>query len=244
MGRNKMEKEFSNKLNQREINPSAQAWDRLDAMLTVAEEKKPKRDFGWLYMAASILGFLFVGTIYLSQTEEIVDIKRNEVVLPDGQNEKGTESSAKAAEEVFLITKDQESIVAAAEPRVNRNANTHSSPKNKNNQNPSTAIRQTENKELIATTQTRNNQSGESNLNPIINQKTEQVSPAKVDELLANAPVQKSATAKTFVKVNAKNLLSQVDGELNLSFREKMLRNIGKSYQEVADAVSTRNIQE
>ena len=42
MGPNKIEKQFREKLSSREIQPSAQAWDRLDAMLSVAEEKKNK----------------------------------------------------------------------------------------------------------------------------------------------------------------------------------------------------------
>ena len=43
---NKFEKDFREKLNQREIEPSNNAWDRLDAMLSVAEEKKPKKSTG------------------------------------------------------------------------------------------------------------------------------------------------------------------------------------------------------
>ncbi len=46
---NNLEKDFRNKLNQREIQPSEKAWDRLDAMLSVAEKKKPKRT--WMYIA-------------------------------------------------------------------------------------------------------------------------------------------------------------------------------------------------
>jgi len=40
MERNKTEKQFRDKLNTREIKPSAHAWDRLDAMLSVGEGKK------------------------------------------------------------------------------------------------------------------------------------------------------------------------------------------------------------
>ena len=39
---NKIDNQIREKLNAREIQPSAQAWDRLDAMLTVSEEKKTK----------------------------------------------------------------------------------------------------------------------------------------------------------------------------------------------------------
>jgi len=37
---NKLETQIKEQLNAREIQPSEMAWDRLDAMLTVAEEKK------------------------------------------------------------------------------------------------------------------------------------------------------------------------------------------------------------
>ena len=42
---NNIENQIREKLNSREIQPSAQAWDRLDAMLTVGEEKKNKAFF-------------------------------------------------------------------------------------------------------------------------------------------------------------------------------------------------------
>ena len=69
---NKFEKQIREQLNSREIQPSDMAWDRLDAMLSVAEEKKTKRSFGWLYIAASILVFVGVGTFFFNQnTSEI-----------------------------------------------------------------------------------------------------------------------------------------------------------------------------
>ena len=37
---NKFEKQIREQLNSREIQPSKKSWDRLDAMLSVAEEKK------------------------------------------------------------------------------------------------------------------------------------------------------------------------------------------------------------
>jgi hypothetical protein len=41
--------------------------------------------------------------------------------------------------------------------------------------------------------------------------------------------------------VNAKSLLSQVDGEVEYTFREKMLKKINKNYQEVKVALANRN---
>jgi hypothetical protein len=41
---NKIDNQIRQKLNGREIQPSAQAWDRLEAMLVVSEVKKPKKN--------------------------------------------------------------------------------------------------------------------------------------------------------------------------------------------------------
>src|SRR4051812_34530502 len=69
LNKNKMETEFRNKLNSREIAPSAHAWDRLDAMLNAAEDTKvvPVRKLNWLYIAAGILGFILIASMFLVQ---------------------------------------------------------------------------------------------------------------------------------------------------------------------------------
>ena len=70
---NNFEKDFREKLNERKIEPSKKAWDRLDAMLSVAEEKKPEKKSKrkWLYIAASFIGFLLVGTIFFNQNKNV-----------------------------------------------------------------------------------------------------------------------------------------------------------------------------
>jgi hypothetical protein len=42
---NKIENQIKEKLDARKIQPSAQAWDRLDAMLAVSEANKTKKNF-------------------------------------------------------------------------------------------------------------------------------------------------------------------------------------------------------
>ena len=66
---NKIDNQIREKLNAREIQPSAQAWDRLDAMLTISEEKKPKKGYGWFFVAASTLFFFGMGFFIFSSNE-------------------------------------------------------------------------------------------------------------------------------------------------------------------------------
>ena len=79
---NKIEKQFREKLNAREIQPSAQAWDRLDAMLSVAEEKKTRKPFGFLFIAASILVFVTLGLFLFNQNGTEIN-STNKVVGTD-----------------------------------------------------------------------------------------------------------------------------------------------------------------
>ena len=64
MERNKLENEFREKLNSREIKPSEMAWNRLDAMLT-AEEKNQNADFLGFILRQVLLGFYSLGLFFL-----------------------------------------------------------------------------------------------------------------------------------------------------------------------------------
>jgi hypothetical protein len=244
MAQHKIDKDFRSKLAQREITPTANAWDRLDAMLTVAEEKKPKKDFGWLYIAASVVGFLLMGTVYFNNIPELKDVRRegnNEIVLQNNKEEKTTQP---ATTEILPTVSDSQSIAAVTptntkQPSIKTNnsiINQEANNRHAINQNQSINPVQTVNdlpnqSQLIA-----ENQPSAKTGQTITNQ--------SVDELLANAGTAQQSPAKSSVKVNAKSLLSQVDGEVNQTFREKIIRKIGRNYQEVAQAVSTRNIQQ
>lgn len=63
MNLDRLDKQFKEKLKNRTIEPSDQAWDRLDAMLSVAEKKKSKK--GWLWIAASLVVFATIGSLFL-----------------------------------------------------------------------------------------------------------------------------------------------------------------------------------
>ena len=70
------------------------------------------------------------------------------------------------------------------------------------------------------------------------------------DELLASVEtrdVQNIATPKnsnTKIKVNSNSLLSSVEGELNESFRSKVLHTAVKNYNAIKTSVANRNYQQ
>ncbi|MET0759774.1 MAG: hypothetical protein ABWZ56_05110 [Flavobacterium sp.] len=227
---NNTEQQIKEKLNNRTIQPSNQAWDRLDAMLTVAENEKSKRKYNWLYIAASFLGFMLIGTIFLSQNEEISDIEQSVVI----ENKVIEESPATSiVEKASLITPTQTISESAIASKSNKTVLKTEKLKTK--------------KEAIIYALSNNQNPKE---NAIINQKTEQKislpksNDADVDKLLAivdkvletENPIKKST-----IKINASKLLSQVDGELELSFREKVIKTAGKNYRTVKESLASRN---
>ena len=218
---NKLENEFRKKLNERSLAPSANSWDRLDAMLTVAEEKKPKRNYGWMYIAASLAGFLLIGTVFFSQTEEIIDVRRKEVVTTDKETIQSLkEDITREKDGIVPTVKPSEAIIAVSEI------------KNK----PSSNLKST----IVENNQNTNNQIAQT-IDPL---KNENALNEKTEKLLTNEDNALAVTneaAKPSIKVDARKLLLQVDGELELTFREKIINKLDKNYKTVKVALTNRN---
>ena len=247
---NKLENQIKEKLNSREIQPSAHAWDRLDAMLSVAEEKKTRRPFGFLFIAASIMVLLTAGLFFFTQNGSKIQPK-NDVVTTEIKD-----TVQKTVNEISTpIVEQNQEVVSNQLTTENREPTTNNQRVSISNQK--SAIK---NQKSI-------------NQNPLINREKEiqyQISsdvalkdPPKIEtrkeivitggnnnaksdeDLLASL----DKTAKQYsnkqsnVKVDAKSLLSQVDGELELTFREKVINKVSKNYKEVKVALANRNNQ-
>ena len=236
---NKLETQFKEQLNSREIKPSEMAWSKLDAMLTAADpsnseqaKQKPKTKFPWLFMAASFVGFLLVGTVYFGQKRNTIENQENEVVI---QNSVAPKTTVVPENTIKLMEEDEKGLV------------TNVVSKSTSGTNKTSILKE---KLIIVNNNSNQNQVAEVSIN---NQKTEQkliksqTSDVIVDELLAVAgnPSKKEnqLNQKSVVYVNASNLLSQVDGELELSFREKVINKVNKNYQTVKVALTNRNLE-
>lgn len=230
---NKLETQIKEQLNAREIQPSEMAWDRLDAMLSVAEEKKTRR-FGFLSfrsigIAASVLVLISLGLFFFNQKEIVVQ----------PENNVATKEKINSDSSTNLNTNQQNQQVAEvnAEPLKNNHQKSSSS-FIQNNQ-------KTKNQSLInqeKEVQIQKQEAVAQKELPALEPQKELVSnpsPLKDYDLLAS--VEKTPKSSAKVKVNANSLLSQVDGELDQSFREKVLTKISKNYQEVKVALATRN---
>ena len=248
MGPNKLEIQIREKLDSREIQPSAPAWDRLDAMLSVAEEKKTRRPFGFLFIAASITVLLTAGLFFFTQNGTEIQSKDNIVTLETKDTIK------KSVNQLITPTIEQNQEVVSNQPttdnrqpptnnqRVSIN-NQKSAIKNQQsiNQNPpinhDKPIEYLINSSDIALKDLPKIRTGSQ---VIIGSNKEVISDEALLAGLDNLAKQ-STIKQSNIKVDAKNLLSQVDGELELTFREKVINKVAKNYKEVKVALANRN---
>ncbi|MBF2709384.1 hypothetical protein [Flavobacterium soyangense] len=219
---NKLENQIREKLNNRKINPSEAAWDRLDAMLTINE--KPKLRLIWFYVAASVAGFLLVGTIFFNQKESSIDGSKNNVVI----NDKIQKDSLKTKDKSIINELDYSKAILKQEtkPLVQIYKKEESNIKNQ-------TIKGQE--EVVAEIQPFSQ-----NEQIVVNKNTIRTD---IDSLLASASKPNPDIKKSFIKINSATLLGQVDGELQVSFREKALKTITKKYKEAKEALANRNNQ-
>jgi hypothetical protein len=220
---NKLENQIREKLNSREIQPSPQSWDRLEAKLSILEDKKPEKRFRWIYLAASIIGFVFVGLLFYNQESSNQEIKKNNNQTLVEANSSKEEILPEEIKEVPSTNKEE--ILVIAEPKK---ALVKATSTDKNIQEFLKV--QPENKEIIAA---------------VIPQKVEVKPKNEGDSEILLASVETKNELKTInkpkLKIDPSALLSQVDGEMTLTFRQKVLKSINKNYDSAKEVLASRN---
>ena len=235
---NKLENEFRNKLNEREINPSANSWDKIDAMLTVAE--KPKAKFPWLFIAASFVGFLLIGTVFFKGFETVKIDKGNPVVLEEKIDRNNLEEPEIINEGV--LNRVQKTTIEVHKVVADNN-NVKKQPKQLNNKEEEVLIinKSKENDAVVNSSENKNYQSTSVN---------KYISAEKLLAVVTNTKFEPKATDKTFEKtrkvisVNPNSLLSNAETELNQSFRESALDKFNKNFNAIKTVLVNRNYEE
>ena len=224
---NKMEEDFRKKLNAREIQPTGAAWDRLDAMLSVAEKSAPKRNYRWLYLAAGIAIFFSVGLFLFQQEKPNQEIQLNNDTVVKSDETITNKENSNSINKLQIPETNQKEVVAETVSAVKK-VTTRKSVLNKITDFQKQVI-----KEEVAAT---------------VPQKTAEIQNA---DKVEKAPIitEQSLVAiakpkeKPQVKVNVNSLLSTVEGELNQEFRETTLQKLNRNFKTVKTAVANRNYE-
>ena len=231
MEQNSFENQIKEKLENRSITPSNQAWSRLNEMLPVSDE--PKRNLKWMFLAASCIGFISIAIFFQRQPDELVENDKpkfpiKNIIVPRTENTISKSSSLG----IISDKVNSENEIVKVESKINQKKNDeviiseNNGVKNNSNLNLEDVILNGTQKLIVFKEQTQNSSqliAHESNsLNEI----------AQKNEL---------DTKSNQIRVNVNSLLSQVENELNLTFRQKVIIKIAKNYKATKEILVARN---
>ena len=224
---NKIDNQIREKLNAREIQPSAQAWDRLDAMLAVSEEKKPKKGYGWFFVAASTILFFGLG-FFLFNSNETTEINNSIPIVTTINEEIDSAETTKINQ---ISVKEEQPVLVQNEMNFSKT--------------------QTNKKSEEANKLTKEENLTKDNSSSIIHHPSpnsyKYVSP---ENLLAEVQTgekvitsDKKISPKAKMKVDANSLLTNVEKELDENHRETTLDKLNRKFKDAKSALANRNYE-
>lgn len=231
MALHKFEKQFKNAIQNRSITPSESSWDRLDAMLTVREEKKPLKTYYWTSIAASLFVLSTLGYFFYNQNTPVNEFQQQNTPSTVQKKEQNQVIKTISTPEINRLNDELSARISNVNEPVNKSSII---PKQKESE-------------------TKNNSSQFVNIDPTLQiQENKLISKKETtgytyitpEKLLAEVEGTKitSIPNKPFrptVKVNANELLSSVENELNQTFKEKALQK----FKEAKTAFANRNYE-
>lgn len=233
----KLEKQIKEKLDSREIKPSEMAWDRLDTMLNGVE--KPKRKWSWIYIAASFIGFVFIGTFFFKTYEtNKIDLNLPLVIEQKDPEISSEESGIIVGEAKVLnpVVKTKKQLVAQ-----NNKLKTPSNPL-KNNNKEGLIINQSKgNNIVINSSDNKDYQSISRNKYVSAEKLLAEVYDTKFEARASDKIIEKTIKV---ISIDPNSLLSNVETELNQSFRESALEKLNKNYNAIKTVLANRNYEE
>ena len=224
---NKIDNQIREKLNAREVQPSAQAWDRLDAMLAVSEEKKPKKGYGWFFVAASTILFFGLG-FFLFNSNETKEINNsNPIVTTINEVMDSTE-----ANKINQISVEKEQPVL-----VQNEVNYSKTQKNKKSKETNELIKPENDLEEKITP---NSQLQTPNSYKYVSPENLLAEVQTGEKVITS---DKKIRPKVKMKVDANSLLTNVEKELDENYRETTLDKLNRKFQDAKSALANRNYE-
>jgi len=264
----KFEENIREKLQERELQPSKEAWGKLSAKLDAQLPHKKNNTFLWLAVAASFVGILLVTTLFFNKKEgdnqwveeTPIKILNNEPKQNDTEVASETvleeKKTNEATQVVPKISVSKRQVVAVSEKNTLSNLSTIEKASQKETQQkwkPERVIAVTESKKETTVAQKL-----ETEEERFIKEKAEEVviavqqiqkenqavTPGEIDALLAKAQrdiANNRILNSSTQKVDAAALLMDVETELEQSFRDRVFNMLGEGFIKVRSAVAERN---
>lgn len=256
----KLEDNIREKLEDRELKPSANAWGKLETKLDAAQPKK--KPVLWYYIAASFAGLLILSSVFFNQNNlEVNNQIVNETIAP--------QNFEKQVEIIPNNTKAEKSIVAENISEKVETSNSKEKEKQKINIiKPKTLSKQkseidkkikktemvakisVEKKQIVAEKSMLSEEQKQFNTKveevvasvKKLQENNAEVTAAEVEALLNTARLDiQTQRILNSSKVDAMALLQDVEWELEKSFRDKVFDALGEGFIKIRTAVIERN---
>lgn len=222
MEQDNFNKNIQEKFNFRTIEPTETAWNKLDAILSLAEEKKQPKIFFWLSIAATFILFTGVGYVFFQQneetklmpsTEEIVTSKTNSETETHKQN---TEESSVSYENELA---NNATISTTLETKKSTTIHTDQNVNSKLEVYKTAVLKQ----EVVTVNEIKKEGIKQEIKETTFNYTTP-------ESLLAEVQGQKKpsniGSFKSTLRVNPNDLLQAVESELDQTFKEKTITKL------------------
>lgn len=249
----KLEDNIREKLEAREIQPSADAWKKLEAKLDAEQPKK--KTVLWYYVAASFVGFLILASVFFNRN----NAEMNNQVVNEITEQKITEKQPEIIPNNSKLREiaSEEKSLEKVEKKQNANSNSVKAlPQKKSEidkkiektETIANVTKQAEEPLLKTSTQKEEDRLFNNKVDEVVasvkklQENNTEVNATDVESLLNNArrDIQTQRILNN-LKVDATALLQDVEWELEKSFRDKVFDALGEGFQKVRTAVSERN---
>lgn len=251
----KFEETVKEKLEQRVIEPSSDAWKRLESKLDAQHSKKSNKTIWWIGIAASLTGVLLITNIFIkSQTDSLP----NSSIVVDVENKTDTANQNQIVNQ--SNNKRQDEIIED-EVAIFNDENKQVAQKTSSSKKQDVIKLQQKKREIIAHNQDKSDSDTQIEKNEkasfkqdIDENKLEVVAQiqdsekdnvpvldSEIETLLKQAKKEVTAQSKNTNNIDANSLLQDVEADLEHSFRDKVFETLKTNFKKVKTAVADRN---
>jgi len=252
---NKFEESIKNKLAKRTIQPSTDAWIKLESRIDATDKKHKNKTIFWIGLAASIVGILLIASQFFNEVplEKSIPVlvvtpeinKQNdhtEVAIEESNVEEPINSSEKPTTEIQTAqvagtptinskTKPEVFIAVANEVAVAENSSQEQEVQPAELQLQNLSFEEQKIQQVIAQVQ-------------ILKDHDNAISDTDLEALLAQAQndiVQEKLYRENSGIVDARSLLQDVEADLDRTFRDKVFEALKANFNFVKTAIAQRN---
>ncbi len=222
MEQDNFNKNIQEKFNFRTIEPSETSWNKLDAMLTLAEEKKQPKIFFWLSIAATFILFTGVGYVFFQQNEKTKLMPSTEEIVKSKTNSE-TETHIQSMKESSVSSENElannATISTTSESKKSTTIHTAQKENTKLDVYETALLKQ----ELVTVNEIKKEGIKQEIKEPAYNYTTPETLLAEVQ---GQKIVNNTILFKSSLKVNANELLQAVESELDQTFKEKTITKL------------------